>query len=396
MIKFFYIGIDTEGAEINGSILAKNKRNARILLNNRGVIIKSLYLKGLNLKTLFIKNDNFDLFIKSLSDLLLSGLPLTDSLQFISKGESGPINQNAGFNIFESIKNGDPLYSSIENHFPEASKFHLSLIESGEKSGKLDQALSSISEMINEDRIMKSELIGSLTYPFILLVTMIGLIFFILEFALPKILNVMDMNEALPLPTKILIASGNIIPNLIIILSYIFLFISIIIIFRNRFNIGKNFIDLLIFKIPLLKQGLIITGRRRILQGFSIGLKGGLSIPEVINLVANSMPNYLLKNQIHNINVSLEEGERFSNALEKTNILTLTQLASIKIGDETDKLSENFLLLKVQFEKNLSIHLKTTVKIIEPLMILIFGFIILILALGIILPVLDATSMVNI
>ena len=90
---------------------------------------------------------------------------------------------------------------------------------------------------------------------------------------------------------------------------------------------------------------------------------------------------------------NLEEGDRFSSAIEKTNILNSHQIASLKIADETDKLKENFGLLKNQFETKLSLYLKTIVKIIEPTIIVIFGFAILILALGIILPVLNATSM---
>ena len=64
-----------------------------------------------------------------------------------------------------------------------------------------------------------------------------------------------------------------------------------------------------------------------------------------------------------------------------------------KIADETDKITENFELLKNQFELKLSVNLKSTVKIIEPLILVFFGIIILVLALGIILPVLNATSM---
>ena len=91
---------------------------------------------------------------------------------------------------------------------------------------------------------------------------------------------------------------------------------------------------------------------------------------------------------------NIEGGERFSSAIEKTELLTSTQIASLKIGDETDKLKENFKLLKNQFEYKLTTYLKTTVKIMEPTIIIIFGVIILVLALGIILPVLNATSMV--
>ena len=41
---------------------------------------------------------------------------------------------------------------------------------------------------------------------------MLALIFFILEFALPKMLNVMDLNSNLPIATTVLIKSGEVLP----------------------------------------------------------------------------------------------------------------------------------------------------------------------------------------
>ena len=75
--------------------------------------------------------------------------------------------------------------------------------------------------------------------------------------------------------------------------------------------------------------------------------------------------------------------------------MSKAEIASIKIGDETDTLAKNFNLICDQFEKSLSITLKTVIKIIEPIIIITFGFMVLMLALGIILPVMNASNMVN-
>ena len=95
----------------------------------------------------------------------------------------------------------------------------MSLITTGENSGKLEKALKLISEMINENRSRRSELISTLTYPLILFVSMLSLLYFILEFALPRMLNVMDLSSNLPFPTTVLIISGDFLP---IIIKYTF------------------------------------------------------------------------------------------------------------------------------------------------------------------------------
>lgn len=394
MKNIFYTGINSQGKNINGNLLAKNKKEAFTILNQKGIIVEKLFIKKNFLTRINLFSDNFEVFIKSLHNLISTGIPLTDALNFISSGQAGNSIQDAGMIIFENVKNGMALHTSIKNYFPNSSNFHLTLISSGEKSGNIEEALYSVSNLINEDKTKKTELISSLTYPLILLVTMFALIFFILEFALPKMLSVMDLNNQMPIATSILIISGEVLPLLIIGCFYIVLIFSILIILRNRLLFLQNFLDLFFIKIPFVKNLIFILSRRTILQVYSIGLNGGLTIQETNSLVIESVSNNKIKKSLILLKENIESGERFSHAIEKTNILNSSQIASIKIGDETDNLKENFHLLKNQFEAQISFYLKTISKIIEPVILIIFGIIILILALGIILPVLESTNMV--
>ena len=393
MKNFYYKGIDLYGKKINGYMLATDKINAEKQLIKNGVIIEKI-IQYRNFNKIFKPNNNFELFIKNLSELLSSGLPLTDSLEFIAAGKAGKLIQNEGINIFEDIKNGNSLYASIKQFFPNASNFHLSLITTGENSGKLEKALKLISEMINENRTRRSELISTLTYPLILFVSMLSLLYFILEFALPRMLNVMDLSSDLPFPTTVLIISGDFLPIIIITFFYAILFFLVLLVLKNRFIFFQNVIDKILLDIPLIKQIIILSSRRILLQGYTIGLSGGLNLPEVSFLVMNSMSNLQIKKNMQLLINKIEEGQRFSLAIEETKLLNPQQIASLKIADETDRIKENFELIKDQFELKLSMTIKTIVKVIEPIILIFFGAFILLLALGIILPVLNTTSMI--
>ena len=393
MKNFFYNGVDLSGKKINGYILAKDKSNAKKQLIHKGLIIEKI-IQNRNFFQLIKSKNTFELFIKSLSELLSSGIPLTDALNFIAKGEASLSIQNEALNIFEDIKNGNTLYKSVKNFFPNASNFHLSLIATGEDSGNLNETLKLISKMIDENKTIRSDLISTLTYPIVLLISMLSLLYFILEFALPKMLNVMNLSGNLPLPTKILLISGNILPTIILTIFYSILFLLILIILKNRFLFFQKVFDKISVKIPILKMLIILSSRRILLQGYTIGLEGKLNLLEVSFLVMNSLPNLEIKKRIQQLINNIEGGQSFSKAIEYTELLNSQQIASLKIGDETDKIKENFELLKNQFELKLSLTLKTLIKIIEPIILIFFGIIILILALGIILPVLNTTSII--
>ena len=121
--------------------------------------------------------------------------------------------------IFEDIKNGATLYKSIKNFYPNSSNFHLSLISAGEKSGNIEEALKSVSNLIDENKTKKAELISSLTYPSILLITMLALIFY-LRIRFTKNAQCNGFKSNLPIATSVLIKSGEVLPSLIKFIFY--------------------------------------------------------------------------------------------------------------------------------------------------------------------------------
>ena len=395
MKTFFYFGVDVDGNSTSGSLLALNKIEAEQNLSKRGIIVQSIKQKS-NLLSLFKNSQrSFEEIINDLSRLLSSGLPITESLEFLASKNTKNRNQEIANNILNNLKDGAELNKAIADQFINISNFHIALIKSGEKSGKLEESFTSISKMIDENKIKRYEMISSLSYPSILLVVMLLLIYFILEYAFPRMIDTIDFGENIPFPTQFLIFSGNILPGIITGIFYLVFILLLSIVLRNRFSNLSKIIDKIFIITPLIKNIIIITARRRILQIFSHGLNGGLSILDTSIIVSSSMPNQFLKERILSAIKSIEEGVSFSNAIEKINILSKAEIASIKIGDETDTLAKNFNLICDQFEKSLSITLKTVIKIIEPIIIITFGFMVLMLALGIILPVMNASNMVN-
>ena len=395
MKTFFYFGVDVDGNPTSGSLLALNKIEAEQNLSKRGIIVQSIKQKS-NLLSLFKNSQrSFEEIINDLSRLLSSGLPITESLEFLASKNTRNRNQEIANSILNNLKDGAELNKAIADQFINISNFHIALIKSGEKSGKLEESFTSISKMIDENKIKRYEMISSLSYPSILLVVMLLLIYFILEYAFPRMIDTIDFGENIPFPTQFLIFSGNILPGIITGIFYLVFILLLSIVLRNRFNNLSKIIDKIFIITPLIKNIIIITARRRILQIFSHGLNGGLSILDTSIIVSSSMPNQFLKERILSAIKSIEEGVSFSNAIEKINILSKAEIASIKIGDETDTLAKNFNLICDQFEKSLSITLKTVIKIIEPIIIITFGFMVLMLALGIILPVMNASNMVN-
>ena len=109
MKNIFYTGINSQGKNINGNLLAKNKKEAFAILNQKGIIVGKLFIKKNFLTRINLFSDNFEVFIKSLHNLISTGIPLTDALNFISSGQAGNAIQDAGMIIFENVKKWDGI-----------------------------------------------------------------------------------------------------------------------------------------------------------------------------------------------------------------------------------------------------------------------------------------------
>ena len=90
--------------------------------------------------------------------------------------------------IDTKIKGGASFLSlySIIKHF---SKLYISLVKSGEASGKLGEILLRLADNLEKEGNLKSKLKGALVYPIIVIIGMFAVMFIMVTFVLPKLLG---------------------------------------------------------------------------------------------------------------------------------------------------------------------------------------------------------------
>jgi len=79
------------------------------------------------------------------------------------------------------------------------------MIESGEKTGKLNISLAQIAGQIEKISSLSKKLIGALIYPFLIIVVMVGVVFVIMWKVVPRLVGIFAEFGELPRPTQILI-----------------------------------------------------------------------------------------------------------------------------------------------------------------------------------------------
>ncbi len=338
--------------------------------------------------------------IENLSMLLSSGLTIITALESIKKGIRSKTLRKIVEGMEEDIEGGSPLWKALENSklFP---RFAISLIQVGEKSGKLNQNLQVIALQLQKQKEFRSHLTSAMLYPvFVFALTAIigiGIAWFIL----PNLARVFsELKIELPLITKVLIWVGNFlgeyggiaIPLLIALIS---IFIYIIFIKDTTKFIGQ----IILFKIPAVKRLIQEVEVSRI--GYILGtlLDSGLPIIESLRSLADATDFYQYRKFYLHLEKGIEEGNSFQTSF--TNYSSLPSLipppvqSLIISAEKSGKLPNTLISIGSRFETKLDITTKNITVLLEPILLVIVWLGVVAVALAVILPLYSLIGNLN-
>ena len=250
--------------------------------------------------------------------------------------------------------------------------------------------------MMDERESLNNQIITAITYPVILFFLMISMLYIILNYVLPNIISNLDGVVSLPISTKILIYIEIYASPIIQLIFLVFILFSTIIIVNNRFTKSKKILERILLSVPFYNFYLNLYTRGLVLKSMSFGLRGGLNILEANRSIIYSMSSNYMRDKFKKVIEDLENGNRISSSYDNLKLFSKLEIETIKIADETDKLQKCFTILSKNLEKKVLGRIKFISKIIEPAILILFGLIILIIALGVMMPVLLTTQNIDI
>lgn len=285
------------------------------------------------------------------------------------------------------IEKGSGLEEAFSSNKKLVPKFFVSMISIGEKTGKIIYVLKGLEIYYGKLQYMKKLIISSLTYPAILIVTLIFLGFFVLLFFIPSMTGIYEsMGKEIPSKFQSIVSfKESFIDSPVIMIINIIIWVGVI--------------PCIVIKKYLLKY--IMKG----LSKFNIYRKINEYIAIVlISVVVNSGINislgisYCCEEKIFGnvneglriINKEITFGNGLWQAMKKTNMFSKYTLAHIKLGEESGTLDRRLMTLeKEQFEL-VTENINRKMQLIQPMLILFIGALISTFIIIFILPLLDS------
>lgn len=398
MKRFKYKAKTTKGTTVNGLVEGINKKQAARILQERNLTVFSLQEKNLNkfnfLLNIFHHLSSKDIteFTRQLATMIGAGLSLIDSL-IILQEQSKPAMAKIIEDIIKEVEGGSSFHKALLKHTDVFSKIYLALIKSGETAGSLDEVLKKMASSLEKQEEFKSKVKGAMIYPIIVVIGMIGVIFIMMVYVVPKLTSMYEeFGTTLPMSTQILINFSKFMTKF---WPLVFIFFGGGIYgFRywKKTANGRRIFDRLMLKLPVvgvLKTKIILTD---ITRTFSMLLGAGVSVIEGLNIVAEAANNVIFEESIRKAAKSVEKGFPLTTTFEKFEEYPPIFTQMVSVGEETGKLDEILARLSKQFEMESETAVKGLTSAIEPLMMVVLGIGVGFIVISIITPIYNLTS----
>ena len=209
-----------------------------------------------NMQKKKIKQDALIASTRQLAVMTNAGIPINDSIKEIARSASDNSLRDIFLSIADDINSGHSLSHAVGNYRFELGNLTLAMIELGEKTGNVADALYSLSNMLEEIRANVIKFKKAMAYPRNVMIAMAIAFTILISYVVPKFKAIFEQLHAeLPLPTIILLKLEYIFNNFgLYVLAALFLsFMVFRFMINNYRNVRYNFHKFLL-KIYLIKN----------------------------------------------------------------------------------------------------------------------------------------------
>ncbi|MCC7356716.1 MAG: type II secretion system F family protein, partial [Candidatus Doudnabacteria bacterium] len=284
---------------------------------------------------------------------------------------------------------GKSLHEVMERYPKIFSRIFISMVKVGELSGNLEKALDYLGVQLEREADLKSKTKGAMIYPGVIVSAMIIIGLLMSIFVLPKLTGIFkEFNTDLPLMTRMIISFSDFMAGNSVLVISLMVAIAIGIGYFLRTKVGSQFVDLVLLRFPMISPIIKKINLARGARVLSSMLGSGIPIVEGLQISSESVGNVYYQRIFAESSGQVKLGKPLTVVLEKyPRLFPEIVVQMLQVGEETGT-TENILnQLAMHYETEVDDTMKNLSSIIEPLLLLVIGGVVGVLALALIGPI---------
>ncbi len=406
MPVFEYEGLNPRGRTVRGIVDAEGLRPARQKLRRQGVFVTRIepverteprsgrrrgawFSRGLS-------TGELALLTRQLSTLLDAGLPLVSALTALIEQTEAQRVRRILSQVREGVNEGKAFHEVLAEHARSFPPIYRNMVRSGEASGTLPLVLARLADFLEGSVAFRRKLQAALVYPALMGFLGVGILWFLLSYVVPRVTGIFeDLNQALPLPTRVLIAVSTAFRAYAWIALPLGFGLWIALRRYGRSPSGRLALHRLVLRMPAVGRFVRVVAVSRFARTLGTLLMSGVPLLTALDISRSVLGNAVLEEAVARARKEVREGRSLSQALRATGEFSPVVCQMIGVGEESGALDSLLLKVADAFEARVEAAVATLTSVMEPLMILGLGVAVGFVVLAILLPIFEMTQLVG-
>jgi len=336
------------------------------------------------------------LFSRQMYSLTKAGVPIVQSLARLADSTPNPRFAEVLRDIGKDLEGGRDVTGSFARHPQVFGTLYISMLRVGEMSGRLDEAFLRMYEYLDRDKVTVDRIKAAMRYPTFVIIAILIAIGVLTVMVIPAFAKVFSgFQMELPLPTRIILGFSEFASRYWpLILGGIALAVFA---FKRwtRTEKGRLWWDRTKLRIPKVGDILLRGTLARFTRALSMALGSGVPITQALVGVARASDNMYLAEKVLGMRMGIERGDTMLRTAAQTELFTPVVLQMLAVGEETGQVDAMMREVADFYDREVEYDIANLSAIIEPLLTLVVGAMVLVLALGVFLPMWDLTQLAS-
>lgn len=313
-------------------------------------------------------------FYSELGLLLSSGIDIKTAFDIIEEQLKVKKHRQIIEQIKTDIISGQSVWEAIQKHSKTFSVYEYQSIKIGEESGKLPEVLIELGKFYTSAIKLRRQIIGTLTYPVVVLTMSVLIVQFMLSFVVPMFSDIFKhTGTELPWATQMLIKvsshSGTIFYALVAVVVCFILFHKT----QQSKTWYRKYTSWLFLRIPVVNELIRKIYLARFCQSMKLLLGSRVLLIDALDLVKNMIGYYPIEFALDSVKKDVYAGKLLHESLSRHAIFPKKLVSLIKVSEEVNAPEQIFDKLNKQYSEEIEHQQGVIGKVIEPLFLVVLG-----------------------
>ena len=383
MPKFTYTATK-DGKTIHGVAEAANKDALLDSLRKQGVkpfVIKldgakpSLLKKFGSAKKVKLKD--MAVFTRQLSTMINAGVPVNHALSTLQAQTKNKYFKKVILSVSKEVEGGMALADALGKYPNVFSDVYVNMVRAGEAGGILDEILKRLAVQIERDSSMRKRIRSAMAYPVVILTITILAFFGIMIFIIPRlgaiIKDLGGEDARLPIYTEFMLGISDFMQKNAIFIVIAVVVIGFLVSRYIRTESGKRRYHTLLLKIPVVNTLVIKISVARFARTFASLMSSGVGVLDALDVTGGAMGNKIIEDELKEAANQVKNGKQLSEPLTNSKYFPPIVAQMLAVGEESGQIDTILVKVADFYEEEVETTIDGLSSLIEPLMIILLG-----------------------